>query len=135
MIFYFAKNDLCNVLFLWLQGVRPGQKKILYALYGVVEHSGRLNAGHYTAYVKVRPNIGIITDFLNAGPPTLQDCTKRYLEVQNSTASLEEQEESIVERLVPPGKWYHISDSRVSETTESTVQRAQAYLLFYERIY
>lgn len=117
------------------QGVRPGQKKILYALYGVVEHSGRLNAGHYTAYVKVRPNIGIITDFLNAGPPTLKDCTKRYLEVQNSTASLEEQEESIVERLVPPGKWYHISDSRVSETTESTVQRAQAYLLFYERIY
>lgn len=117
------------------QGVRPGQKKILYALYGVVEHSGRLNAGHYTAYVKVRPNIGIITDFLNTGPPTLKDCTKRYLEVQNSTASLEEQEESIVERLVPPGKWYHISDSRVSETTESTVQRAQAYLLFYERIY
>lgn len=117
------------------QGVRPGQKKILYALYGVVEHSGRLNAGHYTAYVKVRPNIGIITDFLNAGSPTLKDCTKRYLEVQNSTASLEEQEESIVERLVPPGKWYHISDSRVSETTESTVQRAQAYLLFYERIY
>lgn len=117
------------------QGVRPGQKKILYALYGVVEHSGRLNTGHYTAYVKVRPNIGITTDFLNSSPPTLKDCTKRYLEVQNSTASLEEQEESIVERLVPPGKWYHISDSRVSETTESTVQRAQAYLLFYERIY
>ncbi|XP_061193620.1 ubiquitin carboxyl-terminal hydrolase 16-like isoform X2 [Saccostrea echinata] len=117
------------------QGVRPGQKKILYALYGVVEHSGRLNAGHYTAYVKVRPNIGITGDFVNSGAPSINDCIKRYPEQQNSTASLEEQEESLVDRLVPPGRWYHISDSRVSETTESTVQRAQAYLLFYERIY
>ncbi|XP_062608823.1 ubiquitin carboxyl-terminal hydrolase 16-like [Saccostrea cucullata] len=117
------------------QGVRPGQKKILYALYGVVEHSGRLNAGHYTAYVKVRPNIGITGDFINSGAPSINDCIKRYPEQQNSTASLEEQEESLVDRLVPPGRWYHISDSRVSETTESTVQRAQAYLLFYERIY
>lgn len=31
----------------------PNQKKILYSLYGVVEHSGSLNAGHYVAYVKV----------------------------------------------------------------------------------
>lgn len=101
----------------------------------MVEHSGRLNAGHYTAYVKVRPNIGIIGDFLNSAAPSINECIKRYLEQQNNTASLEEQEETLVDRLVPPGKWYHISDSRVSETTESTVQRAQAYLLFYERIY
>ena len=39
------------------------------------------------------------------------------------------------EALVPPGRWYHISDSRVNEVTEASVERAQAYLLFYERIY
>ncbi|XP_035784200.1 ubiquitin carboxyl-terminal hydrolase 16-like [Anopheles albimanus] len=38
--------------------IRPGQKKILYALYGIVEHSGSMHAGHYVAYVKVRPSFG-----------------------------------------------------------------------------
>jgi ubiquitin carboxyl-terminal hydrolase 16/45 len=35
----------------------------------------------------------------------------------------------------PPGKWYYVSDSHVRETTESEVLNAQAYLLFYERIF
>lgn len=30
----------------------------LYALYGIVEHSGRLNSGHYTAYVRARDRGG-----------------------------------------------------------------------------
>lgn len=35
----------------------------------------------------------------------------------------------------PPGKWYYVSDSRVQEVSEDTALKAQAYLLFYERIY
>ncbi|XP_058063880.1 ubiquitin carboxyl-terminal hydrolase 45 [Anopheles bellator] len=38
--------------------IRPGQKNILYALYGIVEHSGSMHGGHYVAYVKVRPSFG-----------------------------------------------------------------------------
>uniref|UniRef100_A0A182W615 Ubiquitin carboxyl-terminal hydrolase n=1 Tax=Anopheles minimus TaxID=112268 RepID=A0A182W615_9DIPT len=38
--------------------IRPGQKRILYALYGLVEHSGSMHGGHYVAYVKVRPKFG-----------------------------------------------------------------------------
>uniref|UniRef100_A0A182IYS2 Ubiquitinyl hydrolase 1 n=1 Tax=Anopheles atroparvus TaxID=41427 RepID=A0A182IYS2_ANOAO len=38
--------------------IRPGQKKILYSLYGLVEHSGSMQTGHYVAYVKVRPPFG-----------------------------------------------------------------------------
>ncbi|XP_050079956.1 ubiquitin carboxyl-terminal hydrolase 16 [Anopheles maculipalpis] len=38
--------------------IRPGQKRILYALYGLVEHSGSMHGGHYVAYVKVRPTFG-----------------------------------------------------------------------------
>ena len=34
-----------------------------------------------------------------------------------------------------PGKWYYMSDTRVSETSESNVLRCQAYILFYERVY
>jgi ubiquitin carboxyl-terminal hydrolase 16/45 len=35
----------------------------------------------------------------------------------------------------PAGKWYFVSDSRVSEVGEERVLRSQAYLLFYERIW
>jgi ubiquitin carboxyl-terminal hydrolase 16/45 len=35
----------------------------------------------------------------------------------------------------PVGKWYFVSDSRVSEVGEERVLRSQAYLLFYERIW
>lgn len=30
------------------------QTQVLYSLYGIVEHSGRLNSGHYVAYVRAR---------------------------------------------------------------------------------
>ena len=103
----------------------------------MVEHSGRLNAGHYTAYVKVRPNIGMVSNFYNQGSPSFKDYIQRYSQnvVNGHHEDKEEIDEVQEEKLVPPGRWYHISDSRVSEATESTVQRAQAYLLFYERIY
>lgn len=45
------------------ESVKPGEKQILYSLYGVVEHSGTLHGGHYIAYVKVRQkteeNVGV----------------------------------------------------------------------------
>lgn len=36
------------------QNVADGEPQTLYSLYGVVEHSGTMRSGHYTAYVKVR---------------------------------------------------------------------------------
>ncbi|CAL4077990.1 unnamed protein product, partial [Meganyctiphanes norvegica] len=38
-----------------LGNMSKGQSKVLYGLYGVVEHTGRLNSGHYVAYVRSRP--------------------------------------------------------------------------------
>lgn len=35
----------------------------------------------------------------------------------------------------PQGKWYYVSDSHVREVGEDTVLKAQAYILFYERIF
>ena len=32
------------------------------------------------------------------------------------------------------GRWFHVSDSSVQEVQEDKVLKAQAYLLFYERI-
>ena len=40
-----------------LPSIQPHQKKLIYSLYGVVEHSGGMHGGHYVAYVKVRPKL------------------------------------------------------------------------------
>ncbi|XP_052809914.1 ubiquitin carboxyl-terminal hydrolase 45-like isoform X2 [Mya arenaria] len=119
------------------QGIKSGQKKILYSLYGVVEHSGRLNMGHYTAYVKVRANIGSLHNFLNKHNVSVNEYLNRYAELvmRGDRQEVDTGAGANEEALVPPGRWFHISDQRVNEVTEASVERAQAYLLFYERIY
>ncbi|KAH9525374.1 hypothetical protein Btru_001205 [Bulinus truncatus] len=127
-------------------GVKEGQTKVLYSLYGVVEHSGRLNGGHYTAYIKVRTGLGPTTQFLHINPPGPLDLLNVYLarvikskehihldKMEN--CAVDKEEEAEADKLAPPGRWFHISDSRVNEVAEVEVLRAQAYLLFYERIY
>ncbi|XP_032663084.1 ubiquitin carboxyl-terminal hydrolase 45 isoform X2 [Odontomachus brunneus] len=119
-----------------LAPVCKGHKKPrLYALYGVVEHGGSVHGGHYVAYVKTRlplPPDDPRWAFLSKEKHAKAD------ESSNSSSSESEGEEasakatSVVEP--PPGRWYYISDSRVSEVDENTVLQSQAYLLFYERI-
>lgn len=53
--------------------------------------------------------------------------------IESNTNSQTEQPPPI--NTPPEGKWYYVSDSHVMETTEEKVLNAQAYLLFYERIY
>lgn len=80
--------------------------QVLYSLYGIVEHSGTMRSGHYTAYVKVRPK-----------------CDQSQ---SNGFAAQGDTE-------APKGSWFHISDTSVQPVPESKVQSCQAYLLFYER--
>ncbi|XP_036413196.1 ubiquitin carboxyl-terminal hydrolase 16 [Colossoma macropomum] len=89
------------------KGVEEGETQVLYSLYGIVEHSGTMRSGHYTAFVKTRPqtNPALLNGAASAG-----------------------------ETAPPKGSWFHISDSSVQPVTEAKVQSAQAYLLFYERI-
>ena len=46
----------CSSTSLAMPSVNINSTKINYSLYGVVEHSGGLTGGHYTACVKVRPD-------------------------------------------------------------------------------
>ncbi|KAE8295105.1 Ubiquitin carboxyl-terminal hydrolase 16 [Larimichthys crocea] len=89
------------------KNVTEGDAQILYSLYGIVEHSGTMRSGHYTAYVKVRP-----------------ECPKHS---SNGHAAEGDAGQ-------PRGSWFHISDTSVQPVSESKVQSCQAYLLFYERI-
>ncbi|XP_051781459.1 ubiquitin carboxyl-terminal hydrolase 45 isoform X1 [Erpetoichthys calabaricus] len=84
-------------------------EKVLYSLYGIVEHSGSMRGGHYTAYVKIR------------APPKKQDYRKHVMGLKEATGGL-------------PGQWVYVSDTHVQAVPESRVLNSQAYLLFYEEL-
>lgn len=161
----------CTAKVKTLPNVKRTQKKLLYSLYGIVEHSGGMHGGHYTAYVKVRAKLTPDDprwQFLPQGckaelqknhqnqPVQKVEATEnkvrnshhtRHGENDDSDDSISsnssyEQCEGAVggsddpDDISPPaGKWYYVSDSHVQEASEDRVLNAQAYLLFYERIY
>lgn len=154
-----------------LPNVKRHQKKLIYSLYGIVEHSGSMHGGHYTAYVKVRQPITADDprwNFIPKGSKAELDQSdeqEQRLESDleksrererramanedaddsddslfSSSSSSEHQQTVNDDNIEPdskplPGKWYYVSDSQVREVNEDDVQKAQAYLLFYERIY
>ncbi|KAM8778794.1 ubiquitin carboxyl-terminal hydrolase 45 isoform 2-T2 [Rhynchonycteris naso] len=89
-------------------------KKVLYDLYGIVEHSGSMRGGHYTAYVKVRTPSRKLLEHITG---------------KKSVPGLKEPDSESA------GQWVHVSDTYVQVVPESRVLSAQAYLLFYERIF
>ncbi|XP_078474542.1 LOW QUALITY PROTEIN: ubiquitin carboxyl-terminal hydrolase 16-like [Lampetra planeri] len=80
-----------------------------YSLYAVVEHSGTMRGGHYTAYVKTRPER---PQWPAAGPG------------ESGGSGQQQQQE---------GAWFYVSDSHVRAASLEQVLACQAYLLFYER--
>ncbi|XP_060929014.1 ubiquitin carboxyl-terminal hydrolase 16 [Limanda limanda] len=100
--------DLASFCVVKCKNVKEGQTRILYSLYGIVEHSGTMRGGHYTGYVKVRPE----------GPK----CTSNGHALDAGDVE------------PAKGSWFYVSDTSVQPASESKVQSCQAYLLFYERI-
>uniref|UniRef100_A0A8C0V781 Ubiquitin carboxyl-terminal hydrolase n=1 Tax=Cyanistes caeruleus TaxID=156563 RepID=A0A8C0V781_CYACU len=90
------------------KNVAEGNTKVLYSLYGVVEHSGTMRSGHYTAYVKMRAMNNHLSDLVLRGQSQETEPVK--------------------------GQWFHISDTHVQPVSVSKVLSSQAYLLFYERL-
>ncbi|KAK3534721.1 hypothetical protein QTP86_023770 [Hemibagrus guttatus] len=84
-------------------------ERVLYGLYGIVEHSGSMRGGHYTAYVKVRT-------------------PQRKCEQHRSQSGCREAVSA------PLGQWVYVSDTSVQTVPESRVLNSQAYLLFYEEL-
>lgn len=113
------------------QVLAEGQTEILYSLYGIVEHSGTMRSGHYTAYVKVRPSSAYASsnglDQGGKGAGSIQTVClfRKYLLTPMFPSGDAE---------APRGSWFHISDTGVQPVSENKVQSCQAYLLFYERL-
>ncbi|XP_015181453.1 PREDICTED: ubiquitin carboxyl-terminal hydrolase 16 isoform X2 [Polistes dominula] len=110
------------------------KKPRMYALYGVVEHNGTtIDNGHYVAYVKTRMPLEENDSRWSFLPKRDSKNVEEILNDVNSDS--DEATAKIAESIEPPpGKWYYVSDTRVTEVDETTVQNCQAYLLFYERI-
>lgn len=103
----------------------------MYSLYGVVEHSGGMNSGHYTAYVKVRetPVKGMFDKISSVSQLTA------FLKEMWSRQSMGRSRDRRWEHpAAPEGSWFYVSDSHVSAATEASVLKSQAYMLFYERL-
>lgn len=163
--------------------VAADAKEILYNLFAVVEHKGRLSDGHYTSFVRVRPaNLDKVdySKFHSAPITKTEEIHTLLAEIErkrqllagdhstesegcqkelslnsesvseNGTSSADLPADDVINNSSScgnidsssnrpkvshevPSKWYHISDSQVSEVSEDKVLRCQAYLLFYER--
>ncbi|NWU99426.1 UBP45 hydrolase, partial [Upupa epops] len=87
--------------------------RVLYSLYGIVEHSGSMRGGHYAAYVKVRSPSKKLLEHIST--------TKNVLGLKETMGA-------------SGGQWVYVSDAHVQMVPESRVLNAQAYLLFYERL-
>ncbi len=166
----------------FLQRYADDDNSVKYALYGVVEHSGRLQFGHYTAFVKARHPSEALRRFALSVPQSLntvrQQRKKSWQQQETTTPipngsishhlpnglnhnphqsnnSANHQTHNLANSFAsatatgdysaivrpqghkvnpPEGKWYYISDTHVTESQESKVLNAQAYLLFYERL-
>ncbi|GFQ87794.1 ubiquitin carboxyl-terminal hydrolase 45 [Trichonephila clavata] len=120
----------CSSACLILPHMSSVKDEILYSLYGIVEHSGHLRSGHYTAYVKVSKRT-LNHSFMNELPLAQCDLEQllRKFSKTNSSKDNFETTDADEER-----RWFYISDSLVREVSEAVVLKCQAYLLFYERI-
>ncbi|KAM4580316.1 ubiquitin carboxyl-terminal hydrolase 45 isoform 2-T2 [Odontesthes bonariensis] len=85
-------------------------ERVLYSLYGIVEHSGSMRGGHYTAYVKVR------------APQRKSEQHHKNLSGAREASSSSQ------------GQWVYVSDTTVQTVPESRVLGSQAYLLFFEEM-
>ncbi|XP_017752728.1 PREDICTED: ubiquitin carboxyl-terminal hydrolase 45 [Eufriesea mexicana] len=110
------------------------KKARIYALYGVVEHSGTIHGGHYVAYVKSRLPLKPDDSRWSFLPKDVNVMQENSCSSSSDSETDEAAAASSATVEPPPGKWYHVSDSRVTEVDETTVLQRQAYLLFYERI-
>ena len=117
---------------------RKGQ--LLYSLYGVVEHSGGMQGGHYTAYVRTRTPLKLDKSEIklkleSGGGQRLPDESAADIGASEaSEAAAAVAVGSNFDLSSRGGQWYFISDSRVRTATESEMLKSQAYLLFYEQL-
>lgn len=105
---------------------------MLYSLYGIIQHSGNMNSGHYTACVKVRepPAKGLYDKVTSMSE--LTEFIKNMWTAGNNKGK--HRNSRCRHEPAPGGQWFHVSDSSVVTVAEAKVLKSQAYMLFYGRL-
>ena len=130
----FDLAPFCSAAAAGVSSIQADQKEVIYSLYGVIEHSGRLSSGHYTAFVKVRPVTSHpLTKFLQREPMQTEDLYRLRDQLSERLLAERVTTEDSTE-FSSEGNWYYCSDSQVMAVSEEKVLRSQAFLLFYERV-
>lgn len=146
-----------KICFLLFQNVDREKRKAWYSLYAVVEHSGRINSGHYVCYVKLRKGLSADEVLKFVGDSILKKFEKNSaagavaanlgenLDLNENLPNFgaaggqnnnERKSNENVMADDPNGgaDWYYVSDNFVSKSDVTRVLKSSAYLLFYERI-
>ena len=115
----------------FFQNRADSEGQVLYSLYGVVQHSGNMNSGHYTAYVKVSepPAKGLFDKITN-----MKDLTDFVSNMWTTDTHKKQRNSRTFHEPASAGQWFHVSDSSVSTVPETKVLKCQAYMLFYGRL-
>lgn len=124
----------CSSVCVKLPHMAGVKDELLYSLYGIVQHSGRLTSGHYTAYVRLNKNY-LNPAILNNWP--MGQCSlDQLLDKIRKVQTVISENANDVNETTNENKnvWYYVSDGHFSEVSEADVFKCQAYILFYERI-
>lgn len=117
----------------------PSGQSSSYRLVGVINHSGSMSGGHYTAFVLVFPYscVIVLVWFFYV-------CLFLIVSVWPYSASVLIPDTALLLRspffsffpcrncCLPNGKWYHFNDSHVS--SNSNISGSAAYVLVFEQI-
>ena len=96
-----------------------------------------MGGGHYIAYVRSPRPSHVLHAFFKEAFDSRTNLTKQMKEAaQNGLIHEDDKDpnESESEDPQPSTKWFYASDSHINVVTEEHVLKAEAYLLFYERI-
>eukprot|EP00743_Colponemidia_sp_Colp-15_P010192 GILK01011200.1.p1 GENE.GILK01011200.1~~GILK01011200.1.p1 ORF type:complete len:528 (-),score=55.94 GILK01011200.1:47-1579(-) len=99
-----------------------------YRLCAVIEHQGGARSGHYTTYRRAYPKL-IHKDDLTVSSPLISSTTKS---VEVGSALSRPKYLSSMAR--ESSRWVETSDESVRWIEEKELLRAQAYMLFYQRL-
>lgn len=118
-------------MYFFFQSRADSEGQVLYSLYGIVQHSGNMNSGHYTAYVKVseQPAKGLFDKITN-----MNELTDFVGNMWTTESRTRQRDSRTFHEPASAGQWFHVSDSSVSAVPETKVLKCQAYMLFYGRL-